>query len=209
MSGENARAIQELYDVDSARYLPDIMANLRIKDELDTIHTIFCQMQAALTDIKINSAKKSEVSMIPVPLMDMEDLGWILEFCRLYNLGLDDKRSEVAGRPTPTVLSDGRLILTPSSAEGIIARIKRRFAGHGLTTRAAVSNPPVTWSPGATRIVWPWMEEETPLVIEDLECQRSCLNAMLALLTWYVDRFPDSIVYQRRILDYQVLSIHT
>lgn len=93
---------------------------LRIEEEMDNLHLIFCQVQVLVQTR--NRPSKSRLAMIPV-----HHLVTILTGCMLYYSSLDEKLSGFnAGLAPPAGASNAQPTLRPtaSSARIVMARVK-------------------------------------------------------------------------------------
>lgn len=81
---------------------------MRIKEEMDNLHLIFCQVQELVGGRKWNwnKPKKSRLKMVPV-----NHLVTILTGCMVYFSSLDEKLSEVAGTQSTSNSSSTRTIM--------------------------------------------------------------------------------------------------
>lgn len=108
-----AQVAKQLYD--SAKDAPNSV--LRLKDEMDNLNMIFCEVQALTESVsrRRHRAKKSRLSMVP-----LHHLLTILTGCMLYYSSLDERLRKVAGIAAGNTQPTSSL----SSASRVVAQIK-------------------------------------------------------------------------------------
>lgn len=111
-----AQLAKQLYD--SGKDAPKSI--LRIKEEMDNLNIIFCQVEALIGSRSRNRPSKSRLTMVP-----LHHLATILTGCVLYYSELDKKLSEVAGLKPPATGPNTQANPQRSrSATGLLVRIK-------------------------------------------------------------------------------------